>query len=318
MKKLVKVSFVIAVSIMLLGIIIYVIGFVGGGQNDVNSMVENGELSYYFFTGWTDDNTAIVDNAETKEQQADGQMPVEAVVMKGNEEAAVTAEGVEKMVLELGRGEIHIETGEVRHIQISTGCEEQLKVSVENHVLRIEGFETEGRFFHTDIGSDNRNGARIVIPKELAFERTEISAGAGRMELTGLSLGDTDAEVGVGELRCTDVKAEKLAVDVGAGAAYLENIEAKESDISVAMGEAVLSGSFNGNMALEVAMGSLMVTVNGKEEDFNYRVDAALGSAEIAGKNYESLASEKEIENGADKTIDAEVSMGNLEISFTE
>ena len=106
--------------------------------------------------------------------------------------------------------------------------------------------------------------------------------------------------------------------ELGAGAIYMENIEAGESEISVAMGDAVLSGVFNGNMDLECSMGNLDVEIAGEEDDFNYSVEAAMGSAEIAGESYEGLAAEKEVDNGADKTINAEVSMGDIEISFTK
>lgn len=349
MKKFTKVSLITAVVIMFLGIIIYVIGFLGGGQNDVNRMVENGELSYFdghfqinpyfkdggfFSVGWWDDNDSHTfgfssgddipeapkapDAPEAPEKPSESEKVTTSAIMEGTDEAVLTADDLEELVIELGGGEFIIEAGDVDNIQITTDCKEKFKGYIENKTLYIEGFDVEGNYLKVTEWDDNRNSAHIVIPKELAFKTTEISLGAGRIEITDLTLGNTEAEVGAGELKCTNTKSNKLEAELGAGAVYMENIEAGESNITVAMGEAVLSGIFSGNMDLECSMGNLDVEIEGKEEEFNYSVEAALGTAEIAGESYEGLATERKVDNGADKTINAEVSMGDIEISFTK
>ena len=319
MKKFAKVSFIVAVIVMFFGIIIYVIGFAGGGQDDVNRMVGNGELSFGFSYG--DDipeAPEAPDAPEAPEKPSKSEKITTSASMEGTDEAVLTADGVEKLVIELGGGEFIIEAGDVDNIQITTDCKEEFKGYIKNNTLHIEGFDIEGNYLKITEWDDNRNTAHIIIPKNLVLKKTEISLGAGMIEITDLTLGDTEVEVGAGEFRCTNTKSEKLMAELGAGAIYMENIEAGESEISVAMGDAVLSGVFNGNMDLECSMGNLDVEIAGEEDDFNYSVEAAMGSAEIAGESYEGLAAEKEVDNGADKTINAEVSMGDIEISFTK
>ncbi len=313
MKKFAKSSLIIAGSVMFLGIIIYVIGFVGGGQADVNRMVENGELT--FFNGYFQVNPYFKEGGFLKVGWTDNNDFNHTV---GFDEAVLKADGLEELVIELGGGEFIIETGDVDNIRITTDCKEKFKGYIKNNTLYIEGFDIEGNYLKVTDWDDNRNSAHIVIPKELAFKTTEISLGAGRIEITDLTLGNTEAEVGAGELKCTNTKSGKLEAELGAGAVYMENIEAGESNITVAMGEAVLSGIFNGNMDLECSMGNLDVVIEGKEEEFNYSVEAALGTVELAGESYEGLATERTVDNGADKTINAEVSMGDIEISFTK
>lgn len=322
MKKFAKVSLIISVIVMFLGIIIYVIGFVGGGQDDVNRMVENGELSVGFPFG--DDVPEAPEAPDAPEAPAapgtssESGKAVTSVAMEGTEEAALTADGIEKMVIEIGGGKLTVEAGDVENIQITTDCKDKFKGYIKNGTLYIEGFDLEGNYLKVTNWDKDRNTAHIIIPKELAFKETGISLGAGVIEITDITLGNTNAEVGAGELKCTNTKSENLNTELGAGAVYMENIVAGESEITIAMGDAVLSGIFNGDMDLECSMGNLDVEINGNENDFNYSVEAAMGSAEIAGKSYEGLAAEKEVDNGADKTINAEVSMGDIEISFTK
>ena len=63
-------------------------------------------------------------------------------------------------------------------------------------------------------------------------------------------------------------------------------------------------------------MGSIDAKINGKREEFNYSVEAAMGTVNFDGDNYDGIASEKKVDNGADKTINAETAMGDIEISF--
>ena len=315
MKKFVKVSLIAAVIIMFLGIIIYVVGFVGGGQDDVSEMVDNGELTFFIGDDAIEAPEAP-DAPEIPEKTSKSGKAATSAVMEGTDQALLSADGVEKLVVELGGGEFIIEAGDVDNIQITTDCKEKFQGYIKNDTLYIKGFDLEGNYLKVTDWDDNRNTAHIIIPKDFVFKETKIALGAGMIEISDLTLGDTEAEVGAGELRCTNTKSEKLSAELGAGAVYMENIKVGESDIAVAMGDAVLSGIFNGNMDLECSMGNLDVEIDGKEEDFNYSVEAALGSVEIAGESYEGLAAEKKVDNGADKTIDAEVSMGDIEVSF--
>lgn len=338
MKKFAKVSLIVSVIVMFLGIIIYVIGFAGGGQKDVNRMVENGELTYFnghlvvtpYFkdggflrVGWLDNDESYFgffsgdDEPEASNKSPNSGKATTSVVMNGDEEAVLAIEEVEKLNIELGGGELYIEGGDVDYIQITTECKDEFKSYIKNDTLYIEGFDIDGNYLKLTDWDEDRNAAHIIIPRELVLMESNISLGAGSIEITDVTFGDTEIEVGAGELRCTNTKHENLKAELGAGALYMNNIETGESDITVAMGEAVLSGIFNGNMNLECSMGDLDVEIDGKEEEFNYSVEAAMGSATIAGESYEGLASEKKVDNGADKTINAEVSMGDMEVSFT-
>lgn len=337
MKKFTKVSLITAVIIMFLGIILFIAGVAGGGQEEVSRMERNGELSFFnnhlridlgiftgdedftFGVGVFDDETVEAPEApETLEKSDQLETAGTSAVMTGNEEAALNAEGVKNLQIALGGGALFIEVGDVENIQIITDCEDEFRGYIKNNTFYIEGFGIEDGFLELEDWNGKDNTVRIILPMELAFKETTVSMGAGIIEITDVTLGDTQFEIGAGEVTCNNTKSEELIAEVGAGTIYMEDIEADETDITVAMGEAVLKGIFNRDIDVECSMGNVEIEIDGKKEEFNYSVEASMGSVEIDGESYEGIASEKDIDRGADKTIDAETAMGNIEISFTK
>ncbi len=318
MRKFAKVSLIIAVVCMLTGIVIYIIGFAGGGQTEVNRMVKNGELSYFeeYFDAPKAPKAPKAPNAPGKTEKSD--VATTSAVMEESGEASLASEEIVKLDIELGGGELYIETGDVEQIQITSNCDDEFESYVEDNTFYIKGFDLKDNFFDWINWEENKNSVHVIIPKEMVFTATDISLGAGIIEISNMNLGETDMEIGAGELKCNNTKSEQLTVELGAGAVYMEKIEAGETDISVAMGEAVLKGIINQDLDLQCSMGSIEAELDGTKEEFNYSVEAAMGSVEIDGDSYDGIAAEKKVDNGADKTIHAETSMGDIEIVFTK
>lgn len=355
MKKFIKISLITSVIVLFLGIIVFIIGTIGGGNKDVKNMTENGELSFFddhlrinpFFTGdgflevgWLDKDSSsgnkvmeapdapdapdapeapTVSGASAKPSKSSPSKPAQtSAVMEGKGEVNILAEEVEKIEIALGAGQLYIETGDVENIQVITDCEDEFEVYVKNNTFYVEGFGWESNFLELTDWSEDRNVARIVIPSDLAFEETDMALGAGFLQFKNIILGETGMEVGAGEVDCQNTEFAHLSAEVGAGVIRMDNIKAGKTELVVAMGDAIVSGLFSDDIDIECSMGKTEVIVDGVAEDFDYMVEAAMGSVEIDGEKYDGLASEKKVDNGADKTISAEAAMGDIEISFTK
>lgn len=136
------------------------------------------------------------------------------------------------------------------------------------------------------------------------------------------------------------MNAKELKCDVGAGSLYFSHMLAKEAefelgmgeistweadvekmDFQIGMGSMSFAGKISGDVKGECSMGSMVMEVEGKAEDHNYRVEASMGSIQIEGSsyagNYSGMGVESDVDNGADSTFDLETSMGSIEIYFT-
>ena len=340
MKKFVKISLIVTITIMLLGIVLFIIGYAGGGRKEIAQMEENGELSYFnnhvrLNVGWVNNQFGIgftdgdkenwlmgFGNPEAPEAPDAPEVPEvsgSSSKFKGSTNTALSIEGIEKLDIELGGGELFLEAGDVEEIQIKAKTEDDFQCYVKNNTLYVKGFDLKKKVWDwNDWDNRRQNSVSVIIPKKLIFRETDIEFGAGNIEITDVTLGKTDVEVGAGTLKCDGVNMEEVSVEVGAGAVYMNEITADKTELSVAMGEAVLDGTFMGNMDLQCSMGNLEINVRGKETDYNYEIEAAMGSVEVAGESYNGLASERSVNNHADKTICVEASMGSITVSFAE
>lgn len=307
MRKFAKYSLITAIIIMLIGIVIYIAGLAGGGRQDVLKMAADGRLHLFnskldsarFGIGWFHDEITGID--------FDDEFPVSA----GDAEELLDAASINKIDVDLGGGQLFIGQGTEKGIQITSKKADDFQYYVKDHTLYMKGFKK-----WKAIDAD-KNIVYVSLPENLEFKESEISLGAGRIEIKDSALGDTDIEVGAGEIEASGIRTRELQVEIGAGRAYLENIEITgELNVNVAMGEAVLNGIFQDSIDLECAMGSIELEIDGNKEDYNYELEGALGNVELEGEDYASVLTERKINNNSNKTLKAECSMGNISIGF--
>lgn len=331
MSKFVKGSLITAISIMLVGSLIYMIGLAGGGQKDVRQMEENGDLEFGVLSGrhltqWDRDHRADVDfwddEAEIAAENAEWTESPEASDQNSTarEAGRLDTSSVNKLDIELGYGRLYIQQDSVDEARISVETENDVEVVyyVKNGTLHIEGFSKKdwnwGKTEHPD-----KNNIYVTLPYDMEFKESEIELGAGYIEINGGSYGKTSFEVGAGEIACNGIKTGKLEAEVGAGAIEAYGIEAGEIDFSVDLGAVTVSeGMVNGNIELSCDMGGIMLELKDEEEDYNYEIDCNMGSIILGSMEYAGLGREKYVDNNAAKKIKADCDMGSIEVIFLE
>lgn len=148
-----------------------------------------------------------------------------------------------------------------------------------------------------------RSDRSIIIsyPKGTRFSEMEIEVDAGSVCVEDALLADKlEIQIGAGEfVNASTISVNELDVEVGAGSAEITDLTAKRIDG-------------------ECSLGSLMLEINGKETDYNYKLECGVGEISIDGESYGGFAKEKKITNtGASGEIDLECGVGEIEISFS-
>jgi len=98
----------------------------------------------------------------------------------------------------------------------------------------------------------------------------------------------------------------------------LKQFEAGKLNAEVGMGSLEASGDIRSNANLECAMGSIDLKLAGKETDFNYNFEGAMGSVTVGKSEYSGIAQERSVDNDAAKDLELECSMGSITVKFTE
>ena len=76
------------------------------------------------------------------------------------------------------------------------------------------------------------------------------------------------------------------------------------------------SGDIGAAADISCSMGNVSLDLKGDREDFNYELHCVGGNLDIDGDKYAGVDISKSIDNGTDKSIEINCSMGNVEVDF--
>jgi len=192
-------------------------------------------------------------------------------------------------------GKLNIKTHDQDTIRvaISGGSSRwQVKCSQEGGELRIKT-----RLWFNWIGISDYGTIDVYVPEGYQFHEADISLGAGKAEIEDLTAGELKLEIGAGEGVLYNFVTDELKMNCGAG-----RVEA--------------SGVLNGDAKIEAGVGQAVLNVKGTEQEFNYDIECGVGSVRVGNNTHSGLASERKINNEANKTIDINCGVGDISVNF--
>ena len=156
----------------------------------------------------------------------------------------------------------------------------------------------------------------LYLPAGYQFDSVEAEVGAGSLSFSGIHAGYASLEVGGGEIVIDNGELGELEVSVGAGLVMLEAMEVERLDAEIGMGQFTAEGALYGDADIECSMGSVELVLEGKQSDYNYALNGAMGNISIGEDSFAGFAQEKQIDNGAAWEIEVECSMGDITVTF--
>ncbi len=218
--------------------------------------------------------------------------------------------GVRELVIEAGACDLTLAYSTDGSCYVEAENAGKFQVYAEDGQLVLKSLDSQIRW--------NGTGRRLTLylPGVQIWEEVGIELGAGRVQFDGLSAREISLEADAGQIQGKGLSAEELDIEAGAGSVELTEAQTRTLEAKVSAGSLEFQGDITGSAELECSMGNIGMTLLGKAADFDYVLQGAMGSLVIDGQEYNALAAEKRIANGASKQIGAEYSMGNIEIRF--
>lgn len=317
MKRFMKVCAVMAIVMLVLGaalaiaatrvrgsaVITQMVDSVTGGRLHVNF----GNVSVPWGVFWKDGWHYELDVSDVY----DGSRPI----LQGDVSEYSLGSEVKSLHIEMGGYFFETADSADDSFYLYTEDADRFQCYVDNGILYLKAVNAN---IGVSIGGSNEKRIILAIPKEQFFEKVELELGAGQASLDNLRADEVSLEVGAGQIIGRNIKVGELEVSVGAGQIDLLGMNVDVLDAEIGMGELVGSGSIQKSANLECSMGNLELTLSGSEHDFNYQLEVAAGNLTLGRSSYGGLAQERNIQNGADKNIEIECSMGNVSVMFTE
>lgn len=143
-----------------------------------------------------------------------------------------------------------------------------------------------------------RTAAQIIIPANVLFDQVELEVAGGVLSADRINAGRLSMEIQGGKVEVLSGSVGELSGDCQAG-------------------ELTYEGQIRREMDADCQAGAVRYLIEGREEDFNYEIDAAVGRVSIGGTEISSLKKESVLNNpGAAKRAEVECEAGAVEINF--
>lgn len=162
----------------------------------------------------------------------------------------------------------------------------------------------------------------LYLP-EHQFDKFCLELGVGELTLDDLAADDVEIENGVGNISIQTLSCRELDLESGVGELQASSILASgEAGIELGTGNIIISDFDGPCLDLNCGMGNAEVTAAGRESDYNYQLEAALGSIclnhhQEHGGNHDGGGC-LNIQHDADRDIHIVCAFGNAELNFTE
>lgn len=219
---------------------------------------------------------------------------------------------IKELDIELGGCSFETKISDTGEFYVKTSKMDKIQVYEEKGRLHVKSVKTRVKW------TSNSGKVILYVPEDYYYDKVQIDLGAGEVTFNDLNAKEISLEVGAGVIRCKDISAEDLEASVGMGQIELKKMDINKLEAEVGMGEFVGSGVVDKSAKLECSMGNVELKLDGSSQDYNYKLEAAAGNVDIGRDSFSGLATERWINNNADKTLEIECSMGNISVQFTD
>lgn len=313
MKKFMKFSFVTAVILILLGLVIAIAAIAAGGGKELAYMIKNGDLT---ING--DDFGKLGEKYDIEFDGAPALYDIDDVEIFNDGKDILTgdiplmeipSDNIEELNINLGGGEFYIMNSSDDRFLISAENAEKLQVYAEDRELYLKALRN---------GINNDKTKIYLYIPEADYEKADISLGAGMLILENeFRADDVNVAVGAGEMIVKNIICKDLDVNVGAGEFDAESVSVSDdTKLKAGAGHIGINGTAGENIDIRCSMGGIELGLDNDETDFNYEIECVAGSVEIGAKKFAALSGEKEIDNHASGEIDIDCSMGAVILYF--
>lgn len=320
MKKFVKIGGIVVLFLLLTGFVLGVIGWATKGPEGIQEIVDSvtgGRVSINLeplkkFGFLIQDG---LDELNSVDYDINDEMNFspEHEILTGKVDKYCVGENVQKLDIQTGGGGFCIEASGDSSFYIEATNVGKLQTYMEEGTLIVR--TTSGSQKWNDLKGDK---ITLYIPKNFHYSEICMELGAGKMDVDDLDADHIVLKAGAGQIDAERLTAQVLEANVGMGQINMTGITVQNLDVEVGAGGMTAKGTVKGDASVKCSMGSLELQLDGSETDFNYQMIGTMGNIKLAGQGYSGVGMQREIDNGAEKSLTAECTMGNISIRFED
>lgn len=204
-----------------------------------------------------------------------------------------TLKQFENIRVDLGSVDISVVPGENYSYTCSIASQNKKpEISLKNGTLTIQN--TAGSHGIRVVGFATPSKITVTVPRDTELNSMDVDLGAGDVNLEDMNIKEVTTDLAAGDFSAGSCTFGSVKCDLAAGDCRLKDTDLSRCKIDVAAGDADLN-------------------LRGTREDYQYDLDASIGSIRVGQEKY---GEEYVSDSGTGNTIQVDSSVGDIRISF--
>ena len=238
-------------------------------------------------------------------------------ILEGDVKQDYPGEEIHSLIVEVSGCTLTLEPTEEENYYVEANDIGKFQCYEEDGVLYLKASQTVGEWKNINKAS-KEHAITLYVPIYYSFQDLSVNLGAGIVDMSRIRAQNLDMEVGAGQINVDGIEACTCQLNAGMGEIVLKDMAVENMQAETGMGHLELSGSILESAEVQCSMGAVEMYLSGSEKDYNYEVSAAMGSVTLGGKEYSGFSEEKEVDNGADVTLQLDCAMGSIDVTFAD
>ncbi len=310
MKKFMKFCFILAMVLIIAGCVCYMVGRSTDGGDRMDEVLSRVSGDWVHLDldndwgAWLSDNSYDIDDISMFSGDYE--------IWQGDVERRRLCQGnIAVLDLEIGGSVVEIQESDDEYVYIESSNSGKLQAYVEDSTLYVKAVRPSNLF-----NEISNSSIILYLPEDCKLMQLVVSLGAGQLKLEDLKVDCMEAQIGAGQLLMEGLELSFLEVSLGAGEVKAEDVAVDILTAEIGAGNLELSGAIHEGAEISCSMGNVSMELEGEPIDFNYELSCVAGNMEIGEDKFSGATQEREIDNGAEKYMNIDCSMGNVEVDF--
>lgn len=218
-----------------------------------------------------------------------------------------TYQNVNKIDIDVISANLVIKTGNEFRVE-ANNLSNPFSSELRNGTLRIK--ESKTWFWMSHSSGD----ITIYIPRGIILNDLKIDAGAGRIEISNISVDDFEIDQGAGVLEIANSKFNKTDINGGAGEIRILESTLNNMKMDAGVGKITLKAEITGNSKIECGIGEMDIELLGKEEEYSITAEKGIGTIRIENKEQ----SDNSIYGTGKNRLKLEGGVGSIKVNFSQ
>lgn len=232
------------------------------------------------------------------------------IIDRDNGEGSTVASSNSQTYDDVASLEMDIEGAEV-YVKVG----DQLKAETNSKNIQIKQTENKLVIEEDDDNwfSNDEDYVTIYIPEDMVFDRVDMSAGAGIIEIENINANYFDMELGAGKATISQINVyNQSEIEGGAGKIDVQSGKLTNLKMDIGAGSAKVNGDIAGESNFDVGVGKLELGLTSSEADYTIQVNKGIGDITVGDIN----ASDGTIIGSGMNKIQLDGGIGSIKVTF--